>query len=70
VGSRPIKASSSQRRLSVALRANLRGQQSSPCRFISVATLREQMRQVAAVLRYLRPEYLEEIFESYEVEEV
>ncbi len=39
------------------------------CRFISFASLREQVRQVAPMARYLKPEFLEEISESCEVEE-
>ncbi len=40
------------------------------CRFISFSALREKISQVASVIRYLKPDFLEELSESCEVEEV
>jgi len=40
------------------------------CRFISFSALRERVSQMADITRYLRPEFLEEVSESCEVEEV
>jgi len=40
------------------------------CRFISFSALRERVSQMADMTRYLRPEFLEEVSESCEVEEV
>jgi hypothetical protein len=40
------------------------------CRFIPFSTLRERLRQVAPFVRYLRPDFLEEIAESCVIEEV
>ena len=39
------------------------------CRFISFAGLREQVKQVAPYVRFLKPEFLEELSESCELEE-
>lgn len=38
-------------------------------RFIAVTALREQMATIAPIVRYLKPEFLEEISESCEVED-
>ena len=40
------------------------------CRFISFRNLKGQMEAVSHILRYLKPEFLEEISESCEIEEV
>jgi hypothetical protein len=40
------------------------------CRFISFSALRARVSQMADMTRYLRPEFLEEVSESCEVEEV
>ncbi len=40
------------------------------CRFLSIADLSERVRQIGAVVRYLRPEFLQELSESCELEEV
>ena len=42
---------------------------SEVCRFISFSGLREQLQQVAPMVRYLKPEFMEEISESCEVED-
>ena len=39
------------------------------CRFISFATLKDQIKSVSHILRFLKPEFLEEISESCEIEE-
>ena len=39
------------------------------CRFISFSTLKDQIKAVSHVLRFLKPEFLEEISESCEIEE-
>ena len=39
------------------------------CRLITFSTLREQMDKVAPLVQYLKPEFLEEVSESCEVEE-
>ncbi len=39
------------------------------CRFISFSTLKDQIRAVSHILRFLKPEFLEEISESCEIEE-
>jgi hypothetical protein len=39
------------------------------CRFIPFSTLRERLTQVAAFVRYLRPDFLDDVSESCEVEE-
>jgi len=39
------------------------------CRFISFSALREKIKQVSPIIRYLKPEFLEEISESCELEE-
>ncbi|HOV90301.1 MAG TPA: EVE domain-containing protein, partial [Syntrophorhabdaceae bacterium] len=39
------------------------------CRFISFKTLKEQIKSVSHILRFLKPEFLEEISESCEIEE-
>jgi predicted RNA-binding protein len=43
---------------------------SKMCRYISFNALREQVNQVASVVRYLKPEFLEEVSESCEIEEL
>jgi len=40
------------------------------CRFISFTTLKEQVKAVSHILRFLKPEFLEEISESCEIEEI
>lgn len=42
---------------------------SETCRFISFSTLKEQIKAVSHILRFLKPEFLEEISESCEIEE-
>jgi hypothetical protein len=42
---------------------------SETCRFISFSTLKDQMKAVSHILRFLKPEFLEEISESCEIEE-
>jgi hypothetical protein len=42
---------------------------SQMCRFISFSALRDQISQVASVVRYLKPEFLEEMSESCDTEE-
>jgi hypothetical protein len=39
------------------------------CRFISFSTLKEQMKAVSHILRFIKPEFLEEMSESCEIEE-
>jgi hypothetical protein len=39
------------------------------CRFISFSTLHEELPRIKTIIRYLKPEYLEEISESCEIEE-
>jgi hypothetical protein len=39
------------------------------CRFISFSALRESISQVASMARHLKPEFLEDVSESCEVEE-
>jgi len=39
------------------------------CRFISFSALRERISQVAFVIRHLKPDFLEELSESCEIEE-
>ncbi len=39
------------------------------CRFISFSTLRQRLGEVAAFLRYLKPEFLEELSEECVLEE-
>lgn len=43
---------------------------SEMCRYISFTSLREQINQVTPVVRYLKPEFLEEFSESCELEEL
>ena len=43
---------------------------SEVCRFISFTTLKERIAKVSDILRYLKPEFLEEISESCAIEEV
>jgi len=43
---------------------------SKMCRYVSFNALREQVNQVASVVRYLKPEFLEEVSESCEIEEL
>jgi hypothetical protein len=40
------------------------------CRYISFSALRDRVATMADMTRYLRPEFLEELSESCEVEEV
>lgn len=40
------------------------------CRFISIPTLRERITQYASVVKFLKPEFLEELSESCEPEEI
>lgn len=40
------------------------------CRFLSIPALRERVTQIAAVVRYLKPEFLQELSESCELEDV
>jgi predicted RNA-binding protein len=40
------------------------------CRFISFSTLKEQIKAVGHMLRFIKPEFLEEISESCEIEEL
>jgi hypothetical protein len=42
---------------------------SEVCRFISFSALRERLTQVAPFLRYLRPDFLDDVSESCEVED-
>jgi len=42
---------------------------SETCRFISFSTLKDQIKAVSHILRFLKPEFLEEISESCEIEE-
>lgn len=42
---------------------------SETCRFISFTTLKEQIKAVSHILRFVKPEFLEEISESCEIEE-
>jgi len=39
------------------------------CRFISFSTLKEQIKAIGHMLRFIKPEFLEEISETCEVEE-
>jgi hypothetical protein len=43
---------------------------SQMCRFISFSGLKDQIKQAAAYIRFLKPEFLEELSESCELEEV
>lgn len=40
------------------------------CRFIAFSTLKEQIKAVSSFLRFIKPEFLEEISESCEIEEI
>jgi hypothetical protein len=40
------------------------------CRFLSFGTLKEQIKAVGHMLRFIKPEFLEEISESCEIEEI
>jgi hypothetical protein len=42
---------------------------SEMCRFISFSTLRDKLSEVRSVARYLKPEFLDELSESCEIEE-
>jgi len=42
---------------------------SEVCRFISFSDLRERLREAGPLIRYLKPEFLEELSESCEIEE-
>jgi hypothetical protein len=43
---------------------------SQMCRFIPFSELKRAVDQIASVVHYLKPEFLEEISESCEIEEV
>jgi hypothetical protein len=43
---------------------------SETCRYISFSSLRDQVKQIASVVRYLKPEFLEDFSESCELEEL
>jgi hypothetical protein len=43
---------------------------SQTCRYIPFTALREQIAQIAPVVRYLKPEFLSEFSESCEIEDV
>ena len=43
---------------------------SEVCRFIAFSTLKDQIKAVSHILRFIKPEFLEEISESCEIEEV
>lgn len=43
---------------------------SATCRYISFTALNEQISQISSVVRYLKPEFLEEFSESCEIEEL
>ncbi len=43
---------------------------SETCRFISFGTLKEQIKAAGQFLRFLKPEFLEKISESCEIEEI
>jgi hypothetical protein len=47
----------------------LRPPMSEICRFISFSGLKEQIKQAAAYVRFLKPEFLDELSESCEIEE-
>lgn len=49
--------------------ANLSHPMSELCRFIAFSALRDRVNQVATVARYLKPDFLDELAESCEVEE-
>ena len=40
------------------------------CRFISFSALRNRLSEIEAVVRYLKPDFLEELSESCELEDV
>jgi hypothetical protein len=40
------------------------------CRYISFTTLKEQIKAVGHILKFIKPEFLEEISESCELEEL
>ena len=42
---------------------------SDMCRYISFSSLKDQIKKVAAYIRFLRPEFLDELSESCELEE-
>ena len=42
---------------------------SETCRFISFSTLKDQIKQVSHILRFLKPEFLDELSESCEIED-
>lgn len=42
---------------------------SETCRFISFSTLKDQMKAVSHILRFLKPEFIDEISESCEIED-
>jgi hypothetical protein len=39
------------------------------CRYVSFESLRKRIREVGAVVKYLKPEFLDEVAESCELEE-
>jgi hypothetical protein len=39
------------------------------CRFISFSDLRDRLKEAGPLIRYLKPEFLEELSESCEIEE-
>lgn len=43
---------------------------SEMCRYISFTALQQEIGKIASIVRYLKPEFLEEISESCEIEEV
>ena len=49
--------------------STLSPQLSEICRYISFSALREKINEVSSVIRYLKPEFLEELSESCELEE-
>ncbi len=40
------------------------------CRYISFSTLKDEVKKISTIIRYIKPEYLEEISESCETEEL
>jgi hypothetical protein len=43
---------------------------SESCRFISLSILKDQIKATGQFLRFMKPEFLEEISESCEIEEI
>ena len=50
--------------------SRLRPPLSEICRFISFSALKEQIEKASELIRFLKPEFLEELSESCEIEEV